>query len=171
MGGFIAQTLAMDFPQRVGRLILVSTAMHQRSIRVDERPWERDVAKVEAKLALYFTRKFAERNAMLVKSMAKQIAKAVEDGRFGENSELQKRAVAGFDSAIRIARGEILAGTLVIHGGEDEIIPASAARETQRALLAGGTRDATLELFPGAGHLLLAERPKELYQTVARWFA
>lgn len=168
MGGFISQTLAMTNKERVARLVLVSTAMHQRSIRVDERPWSTELGDNEAKLAPYFTRQFAERNAVLVKSMAKQITKNVVEGKFGENSELQKTAVKGFDAKTRIEGGAVKAPTLVVHGEEDGIIPFTAAEETLAALKRGGT-EARLERYAMAGHLLLAERPKELYRTAAEW--
>jgi len=62
----------------------------------------------------------------------------------------------------------ILAGinakTLVIHGSEDAIVPPAAAQ-----LLADGIRGAIVKIFPGAGHLLLAERPKELYEVIAKF--
>lgn len=169
MGGFIAETVAMAYPEKVEKLVLVSTAMNQRKIRVDDRPWSTEFADNEAKLAPYFTKAFAERNAVLVKSMVKQITKNVVDGRFSENSELQKAASKGFDAKARIEAGGIRAPTLVVHGEEDEIIPFSAAEETLAALRRGGV-GAELERFADAGHLLLAERPRELYATVARWF-
>lgn len=169
MGGFISQTLALQYGKRIDKLILVSTAMHQRSIQFDDRPWSKSLRDNEAKLAPYFTATFAERNEMLVKSMAKQITKNVEEGRFSENSAWQRQAVAGFDAQAAIRAGGIQATTLVVHGEQDNIIPVGSAEETVEALRAGGG-DAKLELYPDAGHLLLAERPKELYRTVSEWF-
>lgn len=162
MGGFIAQTLAARHPERVRRLVLVSTGLSHRRIRRDERPWTDDPAAVEAKLKPYFTDDFARRNDALVKSMAKQIAKAVALGSFAAQSDMQKRAVAGFDGAAQ-ARG-VKAKTLVVHGDMDEIIPPAAADELKAAI-----PGAALEILAGAGHLLLAERPKELYGLVAKW--
>jgi pimeloyl-ACP methyl ester carboxylesterase len=160
MGGFIAQTLALGRPDRVRRLILVSTAGSANGLRRDDTPWSQDPAAVERKLAPYFTAAFAERNAVLVKSMAKQIAKAVAEGDYVKRSDMQRDALAGFDVRGRLAAG-IKAKTLIIHGTEDRIIPVAAAEELQ-ALIPG----ARLEALAGAGHLLLAERPKELYALV-----
>jgi len=163
MGGFIALSLALAQPASVRRLVLVSTAMSQELIHRDDSHWEADPARVEAKLAPYFTEDFRRRNSVLVKSMVKQIAKAVAEGGFAERSEQQRRAIAGFDVASRLS--ELQAPTLVIHGTEDRIIPVAAARALEAAI-----PDARLALLPGAGHLLLAERPKELYALVGDWF-
>jgi pimeloyl-ACP methyl ester carboxylesterase len=160
MGGFIAQTVALAAPARVDHLVLVSTAASQRMIRLDERPWTRDLKEVEAKMLPYFTAEFARRNEVLVKSMVKQIAKNVEEGDFAERSQQQRRAAAGFDSRARLR--QVAAPALVIHGAEDQIIPIEAGEE-----LANGIRGARLEVLEDAGHLLLAERPKELYALVA----
>lgn len=163
MGGFISQTVALKAPERVESLVLVSTASRQGAIRRDDTPWVPDVEAVGRKLAPYFTADFAQRNAMLVKSMAKQIAQAVKDGDYAVRSEAQKTAVKGFDAYDRLSA--IKAPTLVVHGEDDLIVPASAGREMARAI--PGARFSGL---PGAGHLLLAERPKELYALVAAHF-
>jgi 3-oxoadipate enol-lactonase len=163
MGGFLCQGVALAAPEVVGRLALISTAASQEMIAGDERPWSTDVAQVHAKMAPYFTADFARRNEMLVKSMVKQIAKSVETGRFAENSELQRKALRGFDARARL--GAIRCPTLVVHGTEDAIIPVAAARE-----LAGLISGAKLAELPAAGHLLLAEKPKELYALVGDFF-
>ena len=162
MGGFIALSLALAHSTRVRRLVLVSTAMSQELIYRDDSRWEADPARVEAKLAPYFTEDFRRRNSVLVKSMVKQIAKAVAEGGFAERSEQQRRAIAGFDVASQL--GGLQVPTLVIHGVDDRIIPVAAARALEAAI-----PDARLALLPGAGHLLLAERPKELYALVGDW--
>lgn len=164
MGGFIAQTLAIEHPERVDRLVLISTAMDQGGIRRDDSPWSTDLAAVEAKMKPYFTEDFAKRNEVLVKSMYKQIAKNVETGGFAAKSDMQRRAAHGFDASARL--GQIAAPTLVIHGDEDGIIAVMSGEE-----LAARIPGARLHVFRDAGHLLLAERPKELYELVANWFA
>ncbi len=163
MGGFIVQGVALAAPASVSALALISTAASQTLIKRDERPWTTDLGAVAAKLAPYFTAEFARRNEVLVKSMAKQIAKNVEAGAFAQNSELQRDAVQGFDARARLS--QIRCPTLVVHGTEDAIIPVAAARELAR-LIDG----AKLVEIQDAGHLLLAEKPKELYGLVATFF-
>jgi 3-oxoadipate enol-lactonase/4-carboxymuconolactone decarboxylase len=163
MGGFITQTVAHRWPTRVARLIQISTAAHAGFIRKDEAPWSADVDATAAKLAAYFTTDFATRNAMLVKSMAKQIAKAVADGDYTPRAEAQRAAIAGYDG--RPFLGDITAEALVIHGDQDAIIPLSAGEA-----LAHGLARARLEILTGSGHLLLAERPRDLYDLVGEFF-
>jgi 3-oxoadipate enol-lactonase len=162
MGGFIAQRLAAEHPETVTKLVLVSTAPGPAFIRHDGKAWTSDVAQVEAKLRPYFTADFAARNKVLVQSMAKQIAKAVTEESFAQRSDMQRRAIAGFDMTTRL--GQIRAPTLVIHGDEDEIVGVAAGEA-----LAAAIKGARLEKLPGAGHLLLAEKPRELYALVADW--
>ena len=164
MGGFLAQILSVERAARVAALVLVSTAMNQTHIHRDDTPWSQDLDACEAKLRPYFTSDFAQRNALLIRSMAKQIAKSVSDGDFVSRSEAQRRAMAGLDLSELTPR--IKVPTLVIHGEDDLIIPPEAATE-----LAGSIKGAKLELLPEAGHLLLAERPKELYGMIAQFFA
>ncbi|MBM4250364.1 MAG: alpha/beta hydrolase [Deltaproteobacteria bacterium] len=164
MGGFLAQILAVERAARVAALVLVSTAMNQAHIQRDEAPWTADPELCEAKLKPYFTADFAKRNELLIRSMAKQIAKSVADGDFAARSNAQRQAMAGLDLVNLAPR--IKAPTLVIHGEDDQVIPVAAAYE-----LASAIKGAKLELIPDTGHLLLAERPKELYGLIAQFFA
>lgn len=164
MGGFIAESLALESPEYVERLVLVSTASRHEGISPDERPWSTDITQTQAKLSAYFTPQFAEKNAMLVRSMAKQIASQVESGKFAEHSRMQRQALAGFDVTDRLF--SIAAPTLVIHGTEDGVIPFSEGE-----LLAKKIPGAQLAKVESAGHLLLAEAPANLYQLVAGFFS
>ena len=163
MGGFIAQTLTQLHPDRMTKLILISTAPGQQHLDKHEVPWTADVHAVQKKLNAYFTPSFAQRNATLVASMAKQIAKGVVAGTFKEGAAAQRQAIGKFDNDQLDA---IEVPTLVIHGSEDAIIKVAAAEE-----LAGGIPNAEKVLLPSAGHLLLAEKPRELYDLVGKFLA
>jgi pimeloyl-ACP methyl ester carboxylesterase len=56
--------------------------------------------------------------------------------------------------------------TLIVHGEYDRIIPASEAR-----FLNNHIPQSRLVIFPEAGHLLLAEAPKKLYETAELFFS
>ena len=163
MGGFIAQQLTLTLPAQVARLALVSTAASHSLIRDNDIPWSNNIEAVLTKLAPYFTESFYQRNQILVKSMAKQIAKGVSEGSFAERAQRQKAAVHGFD--VRSQLAEVACSTLIVHGAEDRIIPVEAAYELERTI-----PDSKLMVCAGAGHLLLAEKPRELYEAVAAAF-
>ena len=165
MGGMIAQWLAGKFPERIDRLVLVSTAPNRGYIRDHgSYAWSGDEKAVEAKLATYFSPGFLAANKPLVTAMAKQMAKAAREGTFIGDSARQMRAMEGFDAKSLL--GAIKAPVLLIHGKEDVIVPPVAVDA-----LASGLRDSRISWFDGAGHLLLAERPKELYEQVGRFFS
>jgi len=159
MGGFLCQLLAIESPSKLERMILVSTSSRHDSISSDERPWSTDIDLVFAKLATYFTPQFAERNAALVKSMAKQITLQVQKGAFVKNSQLQRQALDGFDITSRLS--EVDVPVLVIHGEGDAIIPVEEGEALARNL-----KSAKLAKLPGVGHLLLAEAPVKLSELV-----
>lgn len=163
MGGFIAQQLALQHPSRVERLALVSTAASQAWISKDDTPWSTELEAVLAKLTPYFTDAFRERNAMLVRSMAKQIAKNVEGGDFSSRAAQQKEAARRFDLRPRLS--QLRCPTLIVHGAEDRVIPVEAARELARLI-----PTSRLEILAAAGHLLLAEKPQALYELVSAAF-
>lgn len=159
MGGFIAQWLAAEYAERVGNLVLVSTAAGPAHIKSDDEPWSTDPDQVGQKLAPYFTGKFRVQNKLLVDAMVKQIVKAVREGDFAERGQAQRAAIQGYNGTQRLS--EIKAPTLVVHGQDDGIIPFAAAEE-----LASGIAQAKLHSFADAGHLLLAERPQPLFSAV-----
>lgn len=165
MGGMIAQWLAGKFPGRVDRLVLVSTAPNRSYIRDHgSYAWSTDEKIVEAKLATYFSAGFLAGNRPLVAAMARQMAKAAVEGKFLDDSARQMRAMDGFDATPLLA--SVRRPSLVIHGSEDVIVPPAAADA-----LAANLPNVITRRFDGAGHLLLAERPKELYETVSAFLS
>lgn len=163
MGGFICQQLLQDSGEKVKSLVLVSTAAKHGGIASDERPWTTDVHEVMLKLSTFFTPQFAQRNEVLVRSMAKQIAAQVVAGQFVINSQRQRKALEGFDLTANLP--DIQVPALIIHGEEDAIVPL-AEGET----LAAGIPGAEIIRIKEAGHLLLAEAPAQLYAAVLNFF-
>ncbi len=164
MGGMITQWLAGSHPDRIQKLVLISTCPNRSFIRDHgSYAWSDDEKAVEAKLVGYFSPGFMAANRALVVAMAKQMAKSAKDGPFLLDASRQMRAMEGFDATPLLAN--IAAPTLIIHGASDMIVPPDASRVLARAI-----HGSTVKLFEGAGHLLLAERPKDLYDDVARFF-
>lgn len=163
MGGFIAQTLALEHKNYVNTLVLVSTAASDSWLSKHEAPWTANIDEVQAKLSAYFTPGFFQRNQPLIKSMAKQIAKNVAEGDFVSRAKMQREAIQGFDARSRL--NTLNCPTWVIHGLEDEIIGIKAAQELAQLI-----PSAQLSAINDAGHLLLAEAPKQLYEISGQAF-
>ncbi len=159
MGGFISQGLAITHPERVDRLILVSTAPEEKFIVSTGPGWSVDNGKIEEKLAAYFAPGFIDRNPLLFSTMVAQIRQAAVSGKFLERSNLQRDAMKG--ATLTAMLGKIQAKTLIIHGGLDQVIPVAAAKVLQTEIYG-----AKMEILQNAGHLLLAETPKDLYRLV-----
>jgi pimeloyl-ACP methyl ester carboxylesterase len=162
MGGFIAQKIALMNSAKVDKLILASTAAISSWIRSSETPWGSNVDETRRKMQTYFSDDFVERNPMLVEAMVQQTTKALNNSNFLERADAQKAAVKNID--LRDALKDLKIESLIIHGSEDHVVPIEAAEE-----LHGVLRGSRLNTFNGAGHLLLAEKPKEFYQLVAEF--
>ena len=161
MGGMISQTIANQYPSRVSRLILVSTASKAATV-IDETPWENDLSKIESKLNGYFAPSFATNSKLLVKSMAKQILKRVQDGEYIEDAHKQRSAIKGFNISTGIPN--FPNKTLILHGELDGIIPIEEAKKLKDSI-----SESELKLFSGCGHLLLAENPKGLLEATLQF--
>ena len=163
MGGEISQVVASENPERVNRLVLVSTTADDRwVIRANSTPWGNDLAGIEQTLSPYFSATFLAANQPLVKAMAKNILDQVKSG-FITKADSQRRAFRDFNWVARLS--EIGAVTLVVHGDQDRIIAPDAAEELAQLI-----PNARLKLIPGAGHLLLAETYKQLYSLAKDFF-
>jgi 3-oxoadipate enol-lactonase len=163
MGGMVAQWIAGNHGSRLTSLVLVSTCPNRDWIKDHgSYAWSDDEKAVEEKLLGYFSEAFRSANKILIAAMAKQMAKAAREGAFLEDSKRQMAAMQGFDATPILKRIRVKA--LVIHGSEDAIVPPAAAR-----ILADAISGSSVMIFPGAGHLLLAERPKELYEVIAKF--
>jgi pimeloyl-ACP methyl ester carboxylesterase len=89
--------------------------------------------------------------------MVAQIRLSISSGNFSERSDLQRAALKNAGWSARLS--EIRSDTLIIHGAKDLVIDQEGA-----LLLRDSVPHARLEIIPEAGHLLLAEAPRELYR-------
>jgi pimeloyl-ACP methyl ester carboxylesterase len=145
-GGFVAQLLALEHADRVGRLVLGAThSGGPEVVRSTAR-----VPKGKPFRALYapgfpdvHPRHVAE--DLIAGAPTRQAAHARR--RMGQ-------AAAGFDVSGRLH--ELAAPTLVIHGTEDQIIPVENG-----VRLAASIPGARLHLVEGAGHVFHSERAEE----------
>ena len=153
MGGAVAQLLALDFPAKVTRLVLVSSFCDNSfALLRDKRRWDSQAAVLET-LQHYVAADFSHNNRALLAAMAKQMWQQRHNA--GSGASLQDKAISGFSSRARLA--EFSCPTLIVHGAEDRVIDPQAAE-----VFAQMIPTAELCLLPQAGHLLLIEKAVEL---------
>ena len=153
-GGMVAQYLAADFPERVGKLVLAVTAARTNPVLVDavER-WmamaERDdyPALMEDNFRLMYTENYLRKYHWLLPA-ACRVGKPASWERF----LTMARACLTHNSYDRL--GEIRAETLVVGGALDDVLTGEASAEIAEAI--PGSR---LLLYPDYGHALYQESP------------
>jgi pimeloyl-ACP methyl ester carboxylesterase len=170
MGGFVAAELAINFPQRVERLVLVSAAglstyNDPRATRAlpGLRRAERVIAAYAGWIAAHsetVARRRGLRNATLglVTSHPSRLpaALAAEQVRGAGKPGFMQALQASLDYDFRHRLGEIACPTLIVWGDNDRVI---TARDADRfAELIPGSRKV---VFEDTGHLAMLERPVE----------
>jgi non-heme chloroperoxidase len=155
-GSFIAQRVALDYPHRVSRLVLISSAVTLRDNEAVTGLGEEMLA-LEDPISPEFVREWQEVNvyhpvpdeffATVVSESLKLPARVWRDYWEG--------VVLAPDHASRL--GEIDAPTLVLWGEQDAVF----SREDPERL-AAAIPDATLKVYPETGHSVHWERPKEV---------
>lgn len=164
LGGVIAQQMALNRPERVGCLVLVSTfaSMRPRSLHT----------------ALYFLQRFLRATFSGPEKQANLVAWHIfpGEGQAGRREELvccilqsdpkayqsAMRQIALFDSRKYLPRLRMPA--LVIGGADDQTAPVSAQTE-----LAGCIPGARQIVIPQAGHALPIDQPEKFNQAVIGW--
>jgi pimeloyl-ACP methyl ester carboxylesterase len=164
MGGILAQHLAAKRSETIDRLVLVSTTCSDTYIKLNEARWGSNRDEVFERLKFYVSPEFLQKNRLLIDAMAKQIVSLVNNEQFDERASMQRSAISSFDT--RQLLQKIVAKTLVIHGDRDQIILADAASEIHRAIVGS-----QLRIFEGAGHLLLAERSRQLVEEIVKFLS
>lgn len=148
MGGAIALTLALDHPQHVSRLALVSTGARLRvhAAILDNAASESTYLNaVQTIIEWAFSSQAPPR---MVELAAKRMAETRASVLYGDFL-----ACNDFDVSERLA--EIHHSTLVVCGVEDRMAP---LRYSQ--FLAEHIPNAHLEIIPNAGHMVILEQPQ-----------
>ncbi len=165
MGGTVALQLALDYPLRVDRLVLVSAhAFNGPDHRAGEPLPPPPV---------WWTDDPVERwRRLMPEAVGPEYRDRLTDHDLTIHAGLDRgnratwacamRQVAtrsGLDMRNRLA--EVRSPTLVIHGGMDPVVPAEHGE-----LLAAGIPGARLHVLPRAGHLPLTEAPDEVTRAI-----
>lgn len=160
MGGYIAQHLALEWPELIDKLILVSThAGGPAYLEATEDLWE-EILDVEGLTEREIYRKgyrysvtedfFANRE-----EIEKLVDMRVEDSQPPAAYQRQFQAASRFDLTDRL--DEIESDTLIVAGEEDRVVPTQFAEQLEQ-----GIPSAKLALIDDAAHLVHLERPDRL---------
>jgi pimeloyl-ACP methyl ester carboxylesterase len=163
MGGFVAAELAIQFPARVERLVLVSAAgiSITNIYRRPTQTWGRVAAVLGAYGAANTGRAISRRNirhlalGFVMRHPTRLRADLCWEQVHAAGSEGFRDALeALLDYDFRPRLGEIACPTLIVWGKEDMLVPVEDADEFQREI--PGARKI---LFEDTGHVPMLERP------------
>lgn len=160
MGGMIAQHLAEDWPERVGKLVLVVTSARPNPVLtgavtewMDAALRDDHTALMESNVRLIYSDAYYRKNKRLIPVMGK-VTKPKSYDRF----LVQARACRSHDCYDRL--GQIQAPTFVIGGEQDRCLGGDASRE-----IAERIPGAKMKMYPQWGHGLY-EEAEDFYDTV-----
>ena len=152
MGGMIAQWLAIDFPERVGKLILTVTAARPNGVLEESiKEWMEQAragehgALMDSNLKRIYSDKYYRQNKWMIPLLG-VLTRPKSYQRF------LTLAAACLSHDAYTELGKIKAPTFVIGGGKDQAIGPDAAGE-----LAEKITNATLKIYPQWGHGLYEE--------------
>jgi 3-oxoadipate enol-lactonase len=161
LGGMVGQWLAINAPERIDRLILISTAAHLPPARAWRERAEavRDAgspaAVADAVVARWFTPRFSADHPQIVTAYRAMIAETSAQG-YAACCE----AIADYD--VRPGLSSVPARTLVIAGAQDPAAPPELGRAIADAVPA-----ARLEVLDPGAHLVSVERAEEVTRLIA----
>jgi 3-oxoadipate enol-lactonase len=169
MGGFVAQALAATAPDRVRRLVLLSTDPGgPEAARAAPEVWARltdhgGTPREQATRLLGLL--FPPAVAAQVDAEFGEVVAAARERLSPETLIAQEAAMAAWHAEPAVERpAAIVAPAYVAAGAEDEVIPPANAE-----LLAGALASAELELYDGGGHAFMAQEPQRLAAAISRW--
>ena len=152
MGGMIAQQLALDYPQKVNKLILAVTASRPNPVLVDAIAEWVGCAKrgdhtafMASNLRRIYSEDYCRKNQWMVPLLGK-LTKPKSYDRFF----IQADACLTHNAYGKLS--QIQAETLVIGGGQDKTLGGEASREIAECI-----QNAKLKLYPQWGHGLYEE--------------
>jgi pimeloyl-ACP methyl ester carboxylesterase len=170
MGGFVAAELAIKFPQRVERLVLVSAAglttkyigassefFRRRSVGAFARVVNAYAGIPEARAQTLMRRGRLRRGILNVivrhpDRLPAPICAELIRGSGKPAAPYATDTIMSYDFRDRV--GEIACPTLIVWGADDRIVPARSADEYEQLI-----PDTRKEIFADTGHCAMVERP------------
>lgn len=165
MGGMIAQYLAIDYPERVGKLVLVVTSALPNPVLTDTiKGWMEDAlgddhtGLMDSNLRKIYSDAYYQKNKRLVPILGKLTKPKSYDRFLVQGQACLEHAAFGMLPTIK-------APTFVIGGEQDRCLTGEASRE-----IAAQIPGAVLKMYPQWGHGLY-EEAKDFYDTVLAFLA
>ena len=161
-GGYVAQQLAVDYPDLVAGLVLVGSPLSLRG----RPPFADDVEGLTDPVREDWVRGSFSWFPRIHDVPEWFVTERVRDGT-KMPSNAWKRILAGLCSAeAPTESGTIRAPALILWGAEDNALP-----RTEQEVLAGRMQDARLKVYPGVGHLVLWECPEQVSEDATEFFS
>jgi pimeloyl-ACP methyl ester carboxylesterase len=159
MGGLIALSLALDDPQRVAALGLISTGA-----RLSVHP---EILENAASATTFYKSVSTLASGFFTPQIEPSLARLVETDLLKNRSSVfhgDLLACTSFDATLRVCK--INCPTLVCCGTEDRLAPTRLSQ-----YLANEIPGARLEFIPGAAHMVMLEQPDAFTQAVEMFLA
>lgn len=163
-GGMIAQYLAVDYPEKVEKLVLAVTAAYANdAVKTAVNAWIKmagqgdHVSLVVDTAEKMYSEKYLEKNRKLFPLMAK-FTKPESYERFFRNAA----AILDFDAREELSK--ISCPTLILAGAEDKTVGGEAARELNERI-----ENSRLFVYEGLGHGAF-EEARDFYDRVYAFF-
>ena len=172
MGGFIAQRLAVQHPERIRRLVLAATNPGGDATVLGPR-WAQDEDS-SGSLAGYLSTNYPPSGRAAGKRFLTRLESALSSGRYPDvevPAKTRRAMVRAEDPWLRsdtnlAELGTVTLPTLVITGRADVITPVANSRVLARAI-----PGARLVLRAGAGHSFLFQRPLRAAAEISRFLS
>ena len=169
MGGFIAQRLAVQHPDRVRRLVLAATNPGGPVARLGP-PWVQEEDSAGDSLTAYLATNYPVQARDAGRRFVARVDACVATGAYGIDdvpARTRRQMVAAEDPWLRDAANvaelaRLTAPTLVVTGRHDVVTPPANSRYLARTI--PGARHV---LVPGAGHSFLFQRPQAAARLIA----
>jgi pimeloyl-ACP methyl ester carboxylesterase len=170
MGGMIAQEFALNYPQRVEKLVLCSTTCGaSKSVQPGPKVLGVLVSGgsstaemiVKNTIPLLFTEDFIKSNSAYMKQVTEQLMRApITPDAFTR----QIKAIMAWDTYARLPK--IKSPTLVMHGKKDILVPPENAK-----IIADRIPGAELAYFEKSAHALFSQETDKVISTLLQFLA